>query len=106
MQIVIKLDKRLYEYAKQHTLTSSEIDEICDAIANGMSLPKGHGDLIDKEHMITRLENSGAYFDCLCADIFDRRYGQGLKEAAIKVSEEKAVIPADKEDTDGTESDK
>ena len=43
MKILIKLDKRLYKYAKHHTLTSSEIDEICDAIANGRRLEKRHG---------------------------------------------------------------
>lgn len=41
MKIVIKLDKRLYKYAKHHTLTSAEIDEICDVIANGTPLPEG-----------------------------------------------------------------
>ncbi len=46
MEMLIKLDKRLYNYAKHHTLTSTEIDEICDAIANSILLPEGHGRLI------------------------------------------------------------
>ena len=49
MEILIKLDKRLYEYVKHHTLTFGEIDEICDAITNGVQLPKGHGRLIDAD---------------------------------------------------------
>lgn len=56
MEILIKLDKRLYEYAKHHTLTSSEIDEICDAIVNGTIPPKGHGDLIDINELTTVTE--------------------------------------------------
>lgn len=48
IETLIKLDKRLYKNAKHHILTSSEIDEICDVIANGTPLPKGHGRLIDE----------------------------------------------------------
>lgn len=51
MEILIKLDERLYEYAKSHALTPSEIDEICDVIANGIPLPEGHGDLIDRSEI-------------------------------------------------------
>lgn len=48
IETLIKLDKRLYKNAKHHILTSGEIDEICDVIANGTPLPKGHGRLIDE----------------------------------------------------------
>lgn len=51
MEMLIKLDKRLYNYAKHHTLTSTEIDEICDAIANSILLPEGHGRLIDADEL-------------------------------------------------------
>lgn len=60
MQIVIKLDKRLYKHAKHHTLTSTEIDEICDAIASGVPLPKG-AEILTKEaysDLCTRAANS------------------------------------------------
>lgn len=39
MDIVIRLSKRLYKSAKHHTLISSEVDEICDAIKNATILP-------------------------------------------------------------------
>ena len=51
MQIVINLDKWLYKYAKRHTLTHGEIDEICNAIASGTPLPKEHGRLIDADEL-------------------------------------------------------
>ena len=47
MEILIRLGKRMYKNVKHHTLTFNEIDEICDVIANGTPLPKGHGRLID-----------------------------------------------------------
>lgn len=53
MEILIKLDKRLYEYVKRHTLTFGEIDEICDAITNGTPLPEGHGRLVDADKTLT-----------------------------------------------------
>ena len=55
MEIVIKLYKRLYKYAKHHTLTSDEIDEICDAIANGVKLPKVHGRLGDIDELVKNI---------------------------------------------------
>ena len=63
MEILIKLDKRLYKYAKHHTLTSGEMDGICDAIASGTPLPKGHGRLIDADALIKDVrDNSESYF--------------------------------------------
>ena len=56
MEILIKLDKRLYEYAKHHTLTSDEIDEICDLIAAGTILPKGHGRIGDLDKLIRNMK--------------------------------------------------
>lgn len=48
MQIVINIDKEVYN----RTLTYKDFPEIANlllyAVANGVPLPKGHGDLIDK----------------------------------------------------------
>ena len=54
MEMLIKLDKRLYNYAKHHTLTSTEIDEICDAIANGTPLQE-HGRLGDLDKLVKNI---------------------------------------------------
>ena len=55
MKILIKLNKRLYKYANHHTLTASEIDEICDVIANGILLPEGHGRLSDMDELVKNI---------------------------------------------------
>lgn len=78
MEILIKLDKRLYEYVKHHTLTFGEIDEICDAITNGVQLPKGHGRLIDiskidedrveSDNPIIYLTMNGDYIEVISLD--------------------------------------
>ena len=55
MKILIELNKRIYNYAKHHTLTSGEIDEVCDAITNGTPLPKVHGRLIDVDGLVKNI---------------------------------------------------
>lgn len=72
-------------------------------IANGTPLPKGHGRLIDKDHMIARLEAASKFFSGENADAFDERFSHGLKEAAIKVAEEPTIIEADKGESEDTE---
>lgn len=47
--------------------------------------------LIDKDHMIYRLEQASKYFGGKNADTFDERFSQGLKEASIKVAEEPEI---------------
>ena len=65
-------------------------------IANGTVLPKRHGDLIDRDHIIARLETASKFFGGEHTDAFDERFSQGLKEAAIKVAEEPTVVEADR----------
>ena len=55
MEILIRLHERLYKYANHHTLTSSEIDEICDVIANGILLPEEHGRLFDMDELVKNI---------------------------------------------------
>lgn len=86
MEILIKLDKRLYKYAKHHTLTSVEIDEICGAIANGTPLPKGHGRLIDADEL-----KRHKYHD-------NHRYENAVAVAYIDWAD--AIIEADKDKED------
>lgn len=47
--------------------------------------------LIDKDHMIYRLEQASKYFGGEQTDMFDERFSQGLKEASIKVAEEPEI---------------
>ena len=108
MKILIKLDKRLYKYAKHHTLTSTEIDEICDVIANGTPLPEG-AEILTKE----------AYSD-LCrraADVPDfesegyikqrlENYNKLLKSGMLDCVKEKSQESEDKLDGDPVDIDK
>ena len=45
MQIVIDISEETYEYWKTHKYEYV----ISEAITNGIVLPKGHGDLVDKD---------------------------------------------------------
>ena len=72
-------------------------DFVDKAIRDGVILPKGHGRLIDKDHMIARLEAASKFYGGENADAFDERFSHGLKEAAIKVAEEPTIVEAEEE---------
>lgn len=49
MQIVIEISEGIIEYVKNNDcLAVCFADEVAKAIKNGIQLPKGHGDLIDR----------------------------------------------------------
>ena len=53
MKIVIKLSDTLMEYiVKGRDLSEEQNNEMALAIANGTPLPKGHGDLIDRNELL------------------------------------------------------
>lgn len=92
MEILIKLNKRLYKNVKHHTLTASEIDEICDVITNGTPLPKGHGRLKDIDAFIAKVKadrKHSAYLRSWTADDVLQ---------ALNNSYAPTIIEADKED--------
>lgn len=98
MKIVIKLDKRLYKYAKHHTLTFAEIDEICDVIANGTPLPEG-AEILTKEaysDLCTRAAdvpgNTRKRTKTHACDCISRQAAEGKLK---KVVDEMALIFAD-----------
>ena len=66
MKIVIDIDKKDFDmcFSREISLTAS-IAESC--IANGTVLPKGHGDLIDKDHFEKLLRDYGLDYE---ADTF------------------------------------
>lgn len=99
-EILIRLEDELFEQCKTTELTGKNEGfdfHIIKTVANGTVLSKGHGRLIDKDHMIARLEAASKFFSGEHTDAFDERFSQGLKEAAIKVAEEPTIIEADKE---------
>lgn len=94
MKLIIDIPEKAYKLRLTNPVWyDSNIDK---AIRNGTPLPKEHGDLIDRDHMIARLETASKFFGGEHTDAFDERFSQGLKEAAIKVAEEPTVVEADK----------
>lgn len=94
MKLIIDIPEKAYKLRLTNPVWyDSNIDK---AIRNGIPLPKGHGELIDRDHIIARLETASKFFGGEHTDAFDERFSQGLKEAAIKVAEEPTVVEADK----------
>ena len=56
MEIVIKLDDELYSFIKEKKLMVMDIGEVCNAIKDGIVLPKGHGKLIDGDALYKLFE--------------------------------------------------
>lgn len=49
MKIVIDIPKQVYDYIRRYEhIANSDVLDIKDAIINSTPLPKGHGDLIDR----------------------------------------------------------
>ena len=54
IELVIKVPECFYEYCK----TQEDATEIQLAVKNGVPLPKGHGDLIDRKYLIEDFKTS------------------------------------------------
>ena len=52
MQIVIDISDKIYGKIKEHYVKPYEVDEICEAILDGVQLSKGHGRLIDADEVL------------------------------------------------------
>lgn len=84
IELVIRIDKEEYNDVKYcGTIFDEDREYIVDAIKNGTPLPKGHGDLIDRQELI---------------EFADSDYEDG-EYHAVSISEikyAKAIIKADK----------
>lgn len=61
VEVVIKIPVETYEYWKEH----SHEYVLAEAIKNGTPLPKGHGDLIDRDAVNSRYDGIYAELDSL-----------------------------------------
>lgn len=99
IELVIKVSEDIYKEIMAHNRERREGGKSAyyfeELIQNGTPLPKGHGRLIDKDHVIARLEAASKFYGGENADAFDERFSYGLKEAAIKVCGEPTIIEAD-----------
>lgn len=51
IEIVIKIPEEKYLYAKNLVNGGNETNPVVLAVGNGIALPKGHGDLIDRKEL-------------------------------------------------------
>ena len=56
IQLIIEVDEQLVCEGFERPFTEEERNILIRAIGNGTPLPKGHGDLIDRNALITELE--------------------------------------------------
>ncbi len=58
VEVVIKIPKKLYNFAKGglHNFDAYDMYDVSRCIANGISLPKGHGRLVDGDALLAILE--------------------------------------------------
>lgn len=103
IELVIKIPEEKLSIINNKMYCGIYDPDLYKAIANGTPLPKGHGRLIDKDHMIARLEAASKFYGGENTDAFDERFSYGLKEAAIKVAEEPTLIEADKAESEDKE---
>lgn len=94
MEVVIKIPDEAYELLK----SKPALDNIAESIiANGTLLPKGHGDLIDRNALITELETD--YHNSLSesgAHLF--------VEITNYIDDAETIIEADRENSNGVDN--
>ena len=75
MQIVIEIDNEIYNDIKKYkTIFDEYRDDVAEQILNGTSLPKNHGDLIDRDALLIKHFNDCGQ-ECYCCEYFS--YGTG-----------------------------
>ena len=58
IELVIKIPERVYNYVRKYEhIANSDVLDIKDAIINGTLLPKGHGELIDKDVVLDMMNH-------------------------------------------------
>ena len=64
MQIVIEIPEEIYSrILERNRIHTFDNETVCDAIKNGIPLPKGHGRLIDADELRCEREDFDTYFD-------------------------------------------
>ena len=68
MQVVINIEDETYERLKNSEILVSGLrsgkhflSKVCMAVANGVELPKGHGDLVDIDKVFERMKVTKNY---------------------------------------------
>ena len=96
MKLIIDIHEEQYDFIKQGMPIDKVVqfpalmEAICEHIAQGIPLPKGHGRLIDADALIYRQTHHGNY--CTPFELIDRN---DLNNAPT-------IIEADKAESEGT----
>lgn len=61
MQIVIDIPEIIYKRGLPSAEVRNSVDVVSKAILNGTPLPKGHGDLIDRDELINAPYRKGGF---------------------------------------------
>lgn len=96
VEVVIRIPKQVYEHINvwKDLVYDDYIAMVGNAILNCTVLPKGHGDLIDKENLVKAIEQKAKRLKNL--DTIN-----GLCGAVALAYEAETVIEADRETEDG-----
>ena len=88
IELVIKIPEEIYKASQIIDVKYEDNIQIpLEVIANGIPLPKGHGDLIDRREFQKD-------------DYFERRYGYDFyREFQNRLKRQLTIIEADKENT-------
>ena len=66
MNVMIDIPESLYTSLKERPATHAENLALYEYITNGIPLPKGHGDLIDKEELKENINGWYAFMKDVC----------------------------------------
>lgn len=96
MKLIIDINEKDYEYIKELGLNGyrDQVNRVVEAMANGTPLPKGHGDLIDRNQIL-----QGEHFVVLGGvQVGDKNFGEQEIDMFPKqtIMSVKPVIEADK----------
>ena len=83
MQIVIDISEETYKATCNGCMLPPDVENVVNGIKNGIPIPKGHGDLIDKSEAIISL--------------FD--YYSGKKTVGQCIDEVQPIIESDKSES-------
>lgn len=69
VELVVKIPEEAYKKLKNEGVDWLGAEHILDAVANGIPLPKGHGDLVDYEELKNNAREYGAYAEATLSHI-------------------------------------
>ena len=92
MKIVIDIPHNLYKWICEQSTNTTMLQVVYSAVKQGILLPKGHGDLIDRDYFIDKYAGCGSVYceDNSCNECNSRIVNK------LDVDNAPTVIPADK----------